>query len=368
MRTTLVLVLLMAAGCGSDGRRVGGPGGGGDVDLLYGGGNDDAGAGTDDGSVDPGMGDNNCHEENFAPTKVGDPDIILLQDISGSMADGMPTKYSQVTGALSSVLTNLEQQMSPIEWGMYFFPSDGACGVNQNPDVPLGKMNAQPIVQKLQANMPNGNTPTHKAVMNAAAYYGGINDGRGHYLLLATDGEPNCDDGGGLPMTCMKNADCPMGQTCQMVPFIGGICVSTGGAAIMAIDAARQAGIKTFVVGIDLGGDSQTLNDMATAGGTARPGPTKYYAVSDQMSLETALTNITSQIISCSFALMSLPDQNQMIEVTVGGQKIPRDMTHMNGWDIDPNTKTLTFYGDACTALQTNPGVVKVGYTCPPPG
>jgi hypothetical protein len=59
---------------------------------------------------------------------------------------------------------------------------------------------------------------------------------------------------------------------------------------------------------------------------------------------------------------------NETIEVTIGGMMIPRDKSHMDGWDLDDNTKTLTFYGQPCTDLQTNPASVNVGYTCPPPG
>ena len=31
---------------------------------------------------------------------------------------------------------------------------------------------------------------------------------------------------------------------------------------------------------------------------------------------------------------------------------IPRDPTHMNGWDYDPATNQITFYGPACDALK----------------
>ena len=43
-------------------------------------------------------------------------------------------------------------------------------------------------------------------------------------------------------------------------------------------------------------------------------------------------------------------------------------VTHSDLHDVYANTKTLTFYGASCMQLQANPGVVSVGYTCPPPG
>jgi hypothetical protein len=54
--------------------------------------------------------------------------------------------------------------------------------------------------------------------------------------------------------------------------------------------------------------------------------------------------------------------------VTVAGHGISRDQTRTNGWDLDPASLTLTFYGDACTQLQQNPETVSVTYGCPPVG
>lgn len=380
MRLTPASLVLLVVGagpllvsCGADTVRGGGGRSQPVLDLALPGGGDDGGARWDpDAGIDPGgpPPDDNCHEEHFVPKKVGDPDILLVQDVSGSMSDGMPSKYSQVSGAVGDVISQLEAAKSPIQFGLLFFPNDGACGVAKVPEVPVGPAQGASISKALKGNSPNGNTPLAAAITNGTAYYGGVKDNRGHYFLVATDGEPNCDNGGGLPKTCMSDKDCAAGETCQVLPFIGGICVAGGknNSATMAIAAAKQKGIKTFVVGIDLGGDSVTLNAMADAGGTARPGNTKYYPVTDQMQLEAAFKNITAQIISCSFALQSLPQMNQMTEVIANGMKVARDQTHMNGWDIDPKTNTLTLYGMACDALQANPGQVSIGYTCPPPG
>lgn len=364
--TLALAALLPLAACDASGR-------GGDSvfpDLKRPGGNSDGGGPGDDGSIDPnGPGPDTCQEQKFAPTKVGDPDIVLLMDRSGSMSDGSPTKWSQATTAVTGTITQLEAQKSPIYWGLYFFPSNNDCAVGTNPDVPIGPLQASAITTAIKAKSPGGNTPIAQAVTNATNYYSSVNDGRGHYLAVATDGEPNCDSGGGLPKQCTKDADCAMGETCQVLVGFG-FCVPAGGEGptTKAIAAARMKGIRTFVIGISLSGTSATLNKMAEEGGTARVGTVKYYPVSDQAQLEMALKNITSQIISCSFQLSSLPQSNMEVYVTVGGLVVKRDTTHMNGWDIDTMSKTLTFYGNACTSLQANPSSVSVGYTCPPPG
>ena len=323
-----------------------------------------------DGGIDPGPGKpDTCHEQKFAPMSIADPDILLIMDMSGSMTEGSPSKYKQTSDAIAAVITQLEQKKAPIYWGLEFFPADGDCGVKP-PQVPVAAGKAMTVVNTIKNTAPRGNTPMTAAIDTGAAYFSGLKDNRSHFILLATDGEPNCENGGGLPKICMSDKDCAKGETCQILPFFGGLCVPAGGVGptSMAVAAARAKGIKTYVVGISLGGVSATLNALADAGGTARQGNTKYYPVTDQLSLEAALRNITSQIISCTFKLSSLPQQNQDTVVEVNGVQVKQDKNHMEGWDIDVMAKTLTLYGKACATLQQNPGGVTIGYTCPPPG
>jgi hypothetical protein len=45
-----------------------------------------------------------------------------------------------------------------------------------------------------------------------------------------------------------------------------------------------------------------------------------------------------------------------------------RDPTHQDGWDYDPATGTLTFYGPACQAIQDGSVLdVDIVYGCPGP-
>jgi hypothetical protein len=373
------LLSLLLAACGVGARNGGGgfepnggAGGGGSGGANGGGSGSDSDGGSVT-SVDPGgPQDTACSEQKFAPKKVGDPDILILQDTSGSMSDGTPSKYDQVVAAVSDVINQLGAQMSPVEWGLQVFPTDDSCGVASSPQVPVAAGNGQAIVQAIQAKTPGGNTPLADTVKSAVAYYSGLHDGRAHFLLVATDGEPNCDSGSAaLPMACKTNADCGGGgMVCTPIPILGGLCTDpTGGGATKEIAAAAALGIKTYVVGIALDpADGPTLDQMASAGGTARAGSPKYYPVADQATLEGALKSITAQVISCSFKVTSLPMSNQMIVVTVDGQTVAVDRTHANGWDFDAASLTLTFYGNACMQLQAHPGVVSVGYTCPPPG
>ncbi|MBI5482503.1 MAG: VWA domain-containing protein [Deltaproteobacteria bacterium] len=323
-----------------------------------------------EGSIDQPPVNPPCHEQSFLPEKIGDPDIIVLMDMSGSMTEGTPTKYEQTADAVTSVVTQLENDGAPIWWGLLFFPTDNDCAVDAATLIPPAAGNATTISTTINGKSPGGNTPAHKAVQAGTAYYSTLSDDRAHYLLIATDGQPNCDPTAPvIPKTCnpANPVNCTATEICQPIPLLGGICVpADGGPAVAAITDAAAAGIKTYVVGIDIDGTNSTLNMMAEAGGTARAGSTKYYPVSDQASMVSALQSITEQIISCTFALDYTPPDLQYVSVSVGGVGVARDQTHASGWDMDPNAKTLTFYGAACTALQTSPDTVSVIVGCPP--
>jgi len=117
--------LLSVVSC-SSGVRQGGSGGSGGGSA--GGGPIDTG-----GSPPPGT----CTNQQFAPQKLGAPDILLVQDISSSMSEQTPSKYDRVVSALSNVVSNLDAQMSPVQWGLLMFPTDSSCGVDQLA-VPVG--------------------------------------------------------------------------------------------------------------------------------------------------------------------------------------------------------------------------------------
>jgi hypothetical protein len=328
-----------------------------------------------DGSIDQDPSNPTCHEQTIAPQPVGDPDIMILMDMSSSMDDGTstPSKYQQTATAITNTIVSLETAGSPIEWGLIFFPNDGNCGVANWPDEEIQVANATQIGNKLTSTTPNGNTPAHLAVNLAASYYGGLNDGRAHYILIATDGEPNCEgDPPLVPKQCHVDADCnDPNQYCQIIPGWpggGGVCMpKPQDLAIHAIESAAAAGIKTYVVGISIdGAATSTLDRMAVAGGTARAGEPKYYPVSDQATLENTLQNITTQIISCTFGLEAMPPDLQYVYVSIAGQQVAYDPTHADGWDIESGSLTLTLYGQACTDLQQNPQTVQIIYGCPP--
>jgi hypothetical protein len=315
----------------------------------HGGAGNGTGSGNGTGGADTPNGDN-CGVQNFMLARGGTPDLLLVQDISGSMnqteadgdaaATGLPSKWTEIRAAIQSVVTTT----TTVDWGLMMFPSSAAGGGNAcvpaTPNVAIKAGNNQLIADTLTGTTPNGNTPTAAAMNSAVKYLNGLTDGSAKYIVLATDGEPN---------SCGSSQDDSAG-------------------AVAAVTAAAAAGINTFVVGIGTAmGAQSTLNNMAKAGKQVNPqgNGVSYYPVTSQGALETVLGTITGQIVSCSYALQAAPANPDLVSIVADGMTISRDPTHMNGWDFGPGDKSVVFYGAACTGLQ---GAKMIGavYGCPP--
>jgi hypothetical protein len=301
------------------------------------------GTGTGGNTIDPGK----CGVQNFMLAKGGTPDLLIVQDISGSMGQteddqtasaGTPSKWTEISAAIESVVG----QINSVDWGLMMFPAKGSgkqCAPT-TADVAVGASTAAAISAKLMATTPNGTTPTADTINSAVAYLQGVSDGNTKYIVLATDGEPN---------SCGGNGD-------------------DSANAEKAVADAAAAGISTFVVGIGTTGGAQaTLNKMAIAGKQAQAGAVSYYPVTSQAALETVLQNVTGQIVSCSYPLTQAPANPDLVGIEEDGATIPRDTTHTNGWDFGPGDLSINFYGAACANLQ-NGSVSNVGavYGCPP--
>jgi hypothetical protein len=300
---------------------------------------------------------NNCGVQNFQLIQGATPDLLIIQDKSGSMSDDandMPlsgqknpsSKWMQMVTALEQVV----QTETSIHWGLMMFSNDNMCGAPTQPDVAPAAGTAAAIKTALDGAGPGGATPTTASINNAVSWYqsGKGPDGTGtpQYLLLATDGEPNCGGGGGFG----GGADDP--------------------AAIQAVANALTAGYHTFVVGIggNTGADS-TLSSMAMSGGepNTTAGQKPYYSVSSTSDLVTVLNTIAGQIVSCSYTLMMAPTDPSLVSIDGNGNQIPRDTSHMNGWDFGPGNLSINFYGPACMQLQQ--GVItqiNAVFGCPP--
>jgi len=269
---------------------------------------------------------------------------MVVLDKSGSMNDvvGSGTKWQQVTSALEQAVMATQSQ---IRWGLTFFPSNTSCGTTANPTVAIAANNYNAIQQAIGARSPGGSTPTKNAVSAAAGYVAGLTEPNPKFMVLATDGQPNCGPAG-------ANDPDPAG-------------------AVMAVQGSVGAGVHVFVVGIAIDATAgQTLDQMAQAGMEPRPsGPPYYYPVTSQQDFLNALMMIAGQIVSCTFPLQAVPPDPNNVTVTANGQTVPRDPSHMNGWDFGGGNMSIIFYGTWCDNLRNGSiSDVRAILGCPPIG
>ena len=288
---------------------------------------------TDDGGTDDG---GICGAMEFALQRIP-PNVMLVIDRSGSMGESIgggsaTTKWTDLKSAVSSLVTSYDSQM---RLGAAIFSSDGNCKAD-NVDVPLAAAAGQGVLTKLNAQGPAGNTPTAFA-LDTVIGKGLVNDKtRANYVVLATDGEPNCTD-------------------VDVTKRITALYSST-------------PSVKTFVIGIGDGTASNPalLGSWADAGHTARAGATHYYQTSSPQDLKSAFDAIVGGIVSCDFKMMQAAPDPTLITVTENGAAISPSPT--NGYSFDPSTNTVSLHGAACDLLKSSASTkVGVRYGCPGP-
>jgi hypothetical protein len=257
------------------------------------------------------------------------PDVLLVVDKSGSMRQQLDpasvrTKFEIIRAALRDVI---EPHDNEVYFGLSLFPESGQCGAG-NVVVNPAADQADAIMIRLNAvSNPDGATPTHTTLNNARSYYQSrpVNP-NGRYVLLATDGEPNCGPGGSND--------------------------NTDAESISAVAALAAIGVKTYVIGFGGGSsvDPATLQSMAEAGLTA-----PYYQALNADQLAQALEDISSELImpSCEYLLSTVPEDSDLISVDFDGADVPRTSSHTNGWDYDPATNVINLYGSYCDQVQS---------------
>jgi hypothetical protein len=328
--------------------------------------------------------------------------MLLVIDLSKSMEKppltGAQSKWQQMKVALSSTLKTVAKD---IDFGLELFPysgdasAPGVVGDDSDPvigcNVPTGDdpniaiavdvaagldhVNND-ILPVLESATPAGGTPTTKALEQAYNYFvtGRGKDLKGSkWVLLATDGAPNCNLGLSCEAdTCTQNIDCQCGNGCDTpINCCGGsgfICLDNQ-AAVSQVAKLQQAGINTFVVGVP-GTEkfTSTLNSMAEAGGMPKlndPNGNSYYAVSAANSLEdlqAAFSEITTQLVkSCDVELKQSPPDPTRVIVAIDCNKVPPVDSNTpeeggaDGFWIDygPTPAHLRLTGTYCSTIRT---------------
>jgi len=291
-----------------------------------------------------------CSAEKHMPSQLP-PDLLIVLDRSGSMKQGPDNsmdcqppcvdKWTQVTAAINDVA---KATQAKVNWGLKFFANDSTCGVDPGAAVDIAPNNANAVATAIGMQTPAGHTPTRAAMTTATTYMKGLKDANPKYILLATDGQPNCKTA--------RNQD-----------------ADDSDGAVQSVADALTAGFPTFVVGISTATvAAATLTRMSDAGGVPRKvqGSPNYYEVTSTQDLETALTAITGQIATCNYPLAQASATNDpnAITIHVNGQTVPQDPA--NGWDYTtPAHNAIKFFGSACDQItKDSKATVEIFYAC----
>ncbi len=389
------------AACSSDDGGGDGDGsGGGGIDLGTGGqgqgGEQSTGDGDEAGpTCESFSGLIECNSAGLTATPV-QVNILLVLDSSGSMRSQLPDDpNASLWDATKAALTEaLDTAQSSISFGLDLFPNAGPQQLAQlceMPDeeeltVPIapGPENRDAILGAIGSKGPGGGTPTAAALRRAFEYFT-TGDGKDlsgrRFVLLATDGGPNCNDELSCDIdTCTANIDAdpddPNEQcagderNCCENYAVG--CLDDAGTED-AIEALGGVGVDTFVVGLP-GSElyEEQLNKFALAGG--RPSghaEESYYKVDSEgtaSGLAGVLKDITRKLVtSCEVELEEEPGNESLLNVAVDCEVIPwaADVQGMGGmggnaspstvdsWFYDRRANSAIIQGPICEKIKT---------------
>ena len=306
---------------------------------------------------------------------------------------GYPTsKWEALKTALGQSLTNQDVQ-ARINFGLEFFPTTATVGTpvpfdcgarccempgdaNMNVPIQPGAQSVPQILDSLNLNGPAGGTPTARALQRAFDYFSMNAIGGERYVLLATDGGPNCN-----PTLSCEKEECTinidMAEGCSPDSEFSCCYGKPEGCLDAAVTLAQiqqlaGAGIKTIVVGIP-GSESyaRNLDDFAAAGMAENPNPPpEYYEVSAEggvAALTATFADITISLVkSCEIAIPEgqVIDDLNKVNVAINCEVLPKEGSpDGSGWnyvfDANKNVTSIQITGPACDRIQ-NEGVSRI--------
>ncbi|GMV15801.1 MAG: hypothetical protein AMXMBFR56_40250 [Polyangiaceae bacterium] len=320
------------------------------------------------------------------------PNVYFVVDRSGSMSDPLPkSSYNKYVNARIAIGKLLRAIGHRLRYGAAVFPMPGGtqqgCHAGAeifptqdgDPASYAAEGKSGPVLSKLLAVLggydPNGGTPTSPTLELLAPTLAAL-PGK-TFVVLATDGAPNCNANATCsPDECMANIEglyldpstpCAAPINCcdpKLVSNGPELCVDRQ-ATVDVVQKLFDAGIGTYVIGMP-GAEpyAKVLNEVATAGGTAKPVEPYYYPVQDQDELTSALKEIGIKVaITCTVDLGTAPPDKSLVNVYLDTTLVQLDP--VDGWSWVDDT-TVELAGEACEKLKSGDVLqVQVVAGCP---
>ena len=263
--------------------------------------------------------------------------------MAASLADGS-SPWSESVQAIGRVTTTTQQAFA---WGLSLFPKAGAgAGCCQMPadddatvEVPCASSTEALIASALASASPTGGgAPTARAIMQGASALVASGTSTSKYLVLMTGGDPTCAN----DSLCTGVSSPDYARTKSAVSHVAsvlGIPVAVVAVALPANSNWTQPN-----------GTEQFFADLANLGGmpSTSQSQSAYYSGSSAADLANAIGTILEQARSCSFALPSPVEWPSDVVVQVGGNRVPRDTSHQDGWDYGDDGASVVLFGKQC--------------------
>jgi hypothetical protein len=312
------------------------------------------------------------------PLVLDPPTMYFVLDTSGSMSEDNKWRSVQL------VVGNLVTQLGPrARFGAATFPNQHVASTACAPGVEVFPPTAgDPVAGTAGSTEQNlltilGEIPASGGTPTAATLQGLTNrltslSGR-TYVILATDGGPNCD----ADITCDASqcqpniesspAGCtPTGPSCCTSETGTSLSCLDAQPTIDAVTALATAGIPVYIVGAP-GSEpyADLLDELATAGGTARSTSPQYYAVTTATTsaFTQAMSAIAAQITAtCTLQLNQEPPEPDLVNVFLNEQVLPQ--SGPDGWTLSGTT--VTILGSSCAEITSGQVLdVRVVAGCP---
>ena len=313
---------------------------------------DGGGPGGDNGGGDA------CIDLNVDLSKIK-PTVVLLVDESSSMSASFGpsgSRWSVVQDVLldcgSGIVKRLEGEVT---FGLELY-TRGGPSPQPTPKCPrlIGVAPApntydQMVSAYIDSGGPGDGTPTGEAIDKVIGRVNGVIVDGGlatlstpgpKIIVLATDGEPDI---------CADGNDEDAGRKVSLA----------------AAQAAFDAGIRTYVIGVGDQIGATRLREMANAG-AGQPidtGDAAPFSALDPAQFVAAMNAITFSIRSCSFALNGTVEPGQETSGTVTLDGKPLTFDDPNGWILSSHSQ-LEVLGTACDAIKNTGGRLAVRFPC----